>query len=71
MPLAGPGDAGVPYSTAPNSFVLAYVSAERHPCRSSAPPNPHPIREILDPQLYAVHLCACSFSNAVTTILRE
>ena len=41
-----------PPPTGPNSFIFAYIFAEKHPHRGSTPPPPpRPLREILDPPL--------------------
>ena len=43
IPLADPGGVG------PNSFLFAYIFAEKCPCR-----GPRPLREILDPPLNTI-----------------
>ena len=53
--------AHAPSPTGPNSFVFAYIFTKKCPRRrSTTPPGPRPLREILDPPL---------FCNTVTTTL--
>ena len=59
------GTAGAPPPTGPNCLVVAYIFAEKHPRRRSAPYQ----REILDPPLYCQGLIRLNFAFEVVSFV--